>query len=68
MSTEDRWNFVKKTDEFVIEVDRITGNYRKVFVNGEIEYFSTVSGCHEEVRLAGARLLKALKNAFTKAG
>jgi hypothetical protein len=67
MGTEDRWEFVSKTDEFILEVDRITGHYRKVFLHGDIQYFPTVSGCHEEVRLAGIRLLKAIKGALIKA-
>lgn len=67
MSAEDRWDFVQKTDEFVIEVDRVTGNYRKVFLHGEIQHYPTVGGCHAEVRLAGVGVLKAIWRALTKA-
>lgn len=65
MSIEDRWQFVSKTDEFILEVDRMTGNYRKVFLHGDIQYYPTVGGLHAEVRQAGIRVLKAIWQALT---
>lgn len=65
MAVEDRWQFVSKTDEFILEVDRMTGNYRKVFLHGDIQHYPTVGGCHAEVRLAGIRVLKAICQALT---
>lgn len=67
MAAEDRWQFVSKTDEFILEVDRMTGNYRKVFQHGDIQYYPTVGGPHAEVRSAGIRVLKAIWQALTKA-
>ncbi|QWL64890.1 hypothetical protein [Aeromonas jandaei] len=67
MEAEDRWQFVSKTDEFILEVDRMTGNYRKVFLHGEIQHYPTVGGCHAEVRLAGIGVLKSIWLALTKA-
>lgn len=65
MSIEDRWQFVSKTDDFILEVDRVTGNYRKVFLHGDIQYYPTVGGLHAEVRLAGIRVLKAILQTLT---
>lgn len=65
MAVEDRWQFVSKTDEFILEVDRMTGNYRKVFLHGDIQYYPHVGGLHAEVRLAGGRVLKAIWQALT---